>query len=167
MGCLQQEQRKEQERLVAGDEPDKTPLVAGLPDGERQDGDADVGVQALVVGVAMVKVVLGDPPAEAHPDPQVGVDQAGQVVAAPGTEDLPVAGVVAHERALGEDDRQVGGGDQLPRGVAEDGEGGPPASEQGQVEADLGGVPGAPAIKQPGLLDLPGELGVLTPPARR
>ena len=66
----------------------RPPLVAGLPDGERQDGDADVGVQALVVGVAMVKVVLGDPPAEAHPDPQVGVDQAGQVVAAPGTEDL-------------------------------------------------------------------------------
>ena len=54
VGGLQQEQRKEQERLVAGDEPDKTPLVAGLPDGERQDGDADVGVEVFVVGVAVV-----------------------------------------------------------------------------------------------------------------
>jgi hypothetical protein len=36
-----------------------------------------------------------------------------------------------------------------------------------EPEADLGGVPGAPTVKQTGLLDLPGELGVLTPPARR
>jgi hypothetical protein len=51
--------------------------------------------------------------------------QAGQVVGASAAEDLPVAGVVADEGNLGEDDRQVGGGHQLPPGVLQGGEGGP------------------------------------------
>jgi hypothetical protein len=113
----------------------------------------------------MVKVVLGDPPAEAHPDQQVGVDQADQVVGTPGTEDLAVAGVVADERELGEDHRQVEGGDQLPPGIPQDGEGHPAGGEQGQVEADPGRIPAAPTVQQPGLLELPRELGVLTPAA--
>jgi hypothetical protein len=63
-------------------------------------GDADVGVQVLVVGVAVVTVVLADPPVEAHPDPQVGVQEADQVIGQPGAEDPPVAGVVADEGEL-------------------------------------------------------------------
>jgi hypothetical protein len=113
----------------------------------------------------VVAVVLGDPPAEAHPDQQVGMGQADQVVGAPGTEDLPVAGVVADEGELGAHHRQPGGGDQLPPGIPDDGEGGRPGGQEGQVEADPGRVPAAPALQQAGLLDLPRQLGVLAPAA--
>jgi len=123
------------------------------------------GVQVLVVGVAVVAVVLADPPVEAHPHQQVSVEQPGQVVGAPGAEQLLVPGVVADEGDLGEDDRQVGGGNQLPPRLPEDGEGHPPAGQQDQVGVDLGRVPAAAAVQQAGLLDLPGELGVLAPPA--
>jgi hypothetical protein len=140
-------------------------LGVGLVGGEGEGGDADVGVQVLVVGVAVMVVVLGDPPAEAHPDQQVGVDEADQVVGTPGTEDLAVAGVVADECELGEHHRQVEGGQELPPGIPQDGEGGPPTGEQGKVEADPGRIPATPAIQQPGLLDLPRQLGVLTPSA--
>jgi hypothetical protein len=112
-----------------------------------------------VVGVAVVAVVLGDPPAEADPDQQVGMDQADQVVGASAAEDLPVAGVVADEGDLGEDDRQVGGGHQLPPGVLQGDEGDPSGGEQDEVENELGGVVPVPPVQQAGLLDLAGELG--------
>ena len=165
MGGLQQQQREEQPGLVAGEQPDQPVPGAGLAVGEGQRGDADVGVQVLVVGVGVVGVVLGDPPAEADPDQQVGVQQADPVVGGSGAGDLAVAGVVADKGELGEHHRQVGGGDQLPPGVPDDGEGGPAGGQQGQVEADPGGVPAAPALQQAGLFDLPRQLGVLTPPA--
>jgi hypothetical protein len=111
--------------------------------------------------------MLADPPAEAHPDQQVGMDQPDQVVCAPGAEDLPVPGVVAHEGDLGEHHRQVGGSEQLPPGVSEEDEGGPSAGEQGAVGRHLGQVPSAPAVQQTGPLDLFGELAVLAPAARR
>src|SRR5215211_6257143 len=80
VGCFQQQQGEEQPALVAGDEADQPMLGAGLVGGEGQGGDADVGVQVLVVGVGVVGVVLVHPPVEAHPDQQVGVGQADQVV---------------------------------------------------------------------------------------
>jgi hypothetical protein len=163
---LQQQQRKEQERLVARDHPSKAPLATGLSGGKRQGRNVDVGIQVLVVGVAVVAVVLADPPAEADPDQQIGMDQADQVVGAAAAEDLPVAGVVADEGDLGEDDRQVGGGHQLPPGVPQGGEGDPSGGEQAEVQAELGGVGPVPPIQQTGLLDLAGELGVLTPASR-
>src|SRR5215216_7218402 len=152
VGCFQQQQGEEQPALVAGNQPDQPMLGAGLVGGEGQGGDADVGVQVLVVGVGVVGVVLGDPPAEADPGEQVGVEQAHLVVGAAGAEELAVAGVVAEEGELGEDHRQVGGGEQLPPGVAQDDEGGPAGGEQGQVEADPGRVPAASAVEQAGLL---------------
>jgi hypothetical protein len=99
VGRFQQQQRKEQERLVAGDQPDQPLFGGGLVGGEGQGGDADVGVQVLVVGVGVVAVVLGHPPLETHPDQQVGMDQADLVVGPPGAEELPVAGVMADRRA--------------------------------------------------------------------
>ena len=50
--------------------------------------------------------------------------QADQGVGAPAAGDLPVAGIMAYERDLGEDDCQVGGGEQLPPGVPQGDEGG-------------------------------------------
>ena len=61
------------------------------------------------------------------------MDQADEVVGAPAAEDLPVAGVVADEGELGEDDRQGGGGHQLPPGVPQEGEGGSSGGEQDEV----------------------------------
>jgi hypothetical protein len=58
--------------------------------------------------------------------------QADQVVGPARTEDLPVAGVVADEGELGEDDRRVGSGEQLPPGVPQEDEGGPSGGEQDQ-----------------------------------
>jgi hypothetical protein len=100
------------------------------------------------------------------PTSRLALHQADQVVGASGTEDLPVAGVVADEGDVGEDDRQIGGGHQLPPGVLQGDEGGSSGGEQDEVEADLGGVVPVPAVKQTGLLDLAGQLGVLTPASR-
>src|SRR4029453_9691793 len=161
LGSLQQQQWKEQVGLIAGDHPAKAPLVAGLSGGERQGRDVDVGIQVLVVGVAVGGGGLGAPPAEADPDQQVGMDQADQVVGAAAAEDLPVAGVVADEGDLGADDPQVGGGHKLPPGVLQGDKGCSSGGEQAEVQADLGGVVPVPPIQQTGLLDLPGELGVV------
>src|SRR5215216_8023147 len=125
VGCFQQQQGEEQPALVAGNQPDQPMLGAGLVGGEGQGGDADVGVQVLVVGVGVVGVVLVHPPVEAHPDQQVGVDQADQVVGPAGAEQLAVAGVVADEGQLGEHHREVGGRQQLPPGGHEDEEDSP------------------------------------------
>src|SRR5919106_2588230 len=140
VGGLQQQQGEEQPALVAGQQPDQPVLGAGLVGGEGQGGDADVGVQVLVVGVGVVAGVLGDPPVEADPDPQVGVEEPDQVVGPPGAEQLAVAGVVADKGDLGEDDRQVGGDGQLPPGRPDHHKGGPAAGQQGQVAADPGRV---------------------------
>ncbi|HEV3465549.1 MAG TPA: hypothetical protein VG846_16365, partial [Actinomycetota bacterium] len=43
-----------------------------LVGGEGEGGDADVGVEVFVVGVAVVAVVLAHPPVEADTDQQVG-----------------------------------------------------------------------------------------------
>ena len=157
---------KNRKRLVAGEQPDQPVPGAGLAVGEGQRGDADVGVQVLVVGVGVVGVVLGDPPAVADPDQQVGVQQADQVVGGSGAGDLAVPGVVADEGELGEHHRQVGGGDQLPPGSPSRTKATHAGGEQDEIQADPGGVPAAPALQQAGLLDLPRQLGVLTPAAR-
>src|SRR4029450_2723078 len=70
------------------------------------------------------------------------------------------------EGELGEDDRQVGGGHQLPPGVPQGDKGGPAGGEQDEIQADLGGVVPMPPVQQAGLLDLAGELGVVTPATR-
>src|SRR4029450_7322939 len=130
-----------------GQQPDQPVPGVGLVGGEGQGGDADVGVQVLVVGVGVVGVVLGDPPAEADPDRQVGVQQPDPVVGPPGPEQLAVAGVVADEGQLGEPHRQIGGDGQLPPRLAEHGEDRPAGGQQGQVDGDLGGVTAAPAVQ--------------------
>ena len=163
---LQQQQGEEQERLGAGDHPGQAPLATGLGGGEGQGGDADVGVQVLVVGVGVMGVVLGDPPAKADPDQQVGVDQADQVVGPAAAEDLAVAGVVADKAELGRHHRQIDRREQLPPGLAQDQERDPAGGQQDQVEGDLGHVPAVAALQQPGLFDLPRQLGVLTPASR-
>jgi hypothetical protein len=82
----------------------------------------DVRVTADVVGVGVVAVVFVDPPAVAQPDQQVRAQQAQQVVVAPGTEHLPMPGVVTEEADLDEHDRQERRDHQLPPRRPEQGE---------------------------------------------
>jgi hypothetical protein len=46
-----------------------------------------------VVGVGVVGVVLGHPPAKADPDQQAGMGQTDPVIGPPGPEQLPVPGM--------------------------------------------------------------------------
>jgi hypothetical protein len=163
---LEQEQREEQVGLESNDRPDQPPLVAGLGGGERERADGDVGIQVGVVGVAVVAVVLADPPGVAHPNEEVAEDQADQAVGPPGTEDLPVAGVMPEERDLGERERQEHGGHELPPGVPQQQEGGPAGGEQHGGRGDLGGVVGRPPAQEACLLDPPAQLGVVACHAR-
>lgn len=130
-----------------------------LGEGDRTVGD--VGVAVDVVGVGVVPVVLGDPPAVAEADQQVRVHAAEQVVDALGAGDLPVSGVVPDEPGLGEHHREEGGGHQLPPRLPDQGERGPAGGHQKQVRADLDGVVARPPLQQPALLHLAGQCGVV------
>ena len=77
------------------------------------------------------------------------MDQPGQVVGPPGTEDLAVAGVMAHEGELGGHHRQIGGVDQLQ--LAHDDQAHQAGGQQDQVEADPDRVPAPAPLQQPRL----------------
>ena len=117
-GRFQQQQREEQVGLEAEHQPGQAPAGPRLGFAEGQHADRDVGVRAFLVGVGVVAVVLTDPPAVAQPDAQVAEQDAEDVVASPGAEDLLVPGVVAQEADLGEHDGQEYGHRQLPPRVA-------------------------------------------------
>ena len=90
---------------------------------------ADIGVAAHLVGMRMVSVVLGNPPAEAQPDERVPHGEAEQAIAPARAEDLVVPRVMADEAQLGErHPHQRGDGEGRPR-VAGDDEQGPPAKK--------------------------------------
>jgi hypothetical protein len=76
--------------------------VAGpdLAGGERDCPATDVRVAADLVGMGMVAVVLGDPPAVAEPDQKVAVNPADQAVCTFGAGDLAMPGVVPDEAGL-------------------------------------------------------------------
>jgi hypothetical protein len=111
---FQQEHREEQPCLAAGQPDARAVAAAGLVGGESDRPSGDVGVSAGLVGVSVVAIVLGDPPAVAEPDQQVGVDLADQAVNAPRARDLAMAGVVPDEAGLGEHDPQEDGDEHLP-----------------------------------------------------
>jgi hypothetical protein len=92
--------------------------------------------------------------------------QPDPVIDAPGAGDLPVPGVMADKGELGEHHRQIGRGAQLPPGLANHNKADPAGSEQGQGEPDPGHIPAPPTLQQPSLLDLPRQLGVLSPTTR-
>ena len=94
MKPFQEQHREEQPRLVAA-QPGAHPVAAlDLAGGERDRPAPDVRVAADLVGMGMVAVVLGDPPAVAEPNQQVAVNPADQAVHALGAGDLAMPGVV-------------------------------------------------------------------------
>ena len=68
---------------------------------EDQRPAGDVGVLLQVVRVAVVLVVVADPPAVAEAHQQVAVEQAEKVLPAAVAGDLAVSDVVADEAGLG------------------------------------------------------------------
>jgi hypothetical protein len=158
---FQEQHREEQPGLAAGKPGAQTAPGAGLIRGERDRPAGHVGITAHLVGVGVVAVVLGDPPAVAEPDQQVAVDPADQVVGTPRAGDLAVADVVPDEPGLGEHDPEKDGDKQLPPGPAERSEHGPSADEQQQVRRDLDAVIGRPPSQQADPLAGPGQLRVV------
>jgi hypothetical protein len=165
---FQQQQREEQVPLVAGDEPGhRAAFGFGLPGGERQRTDVEVGVLVLGVGVGVVAVVFVDPPAVAQPDGQIAVQQADQVVGPLGPEDLPVPGVVADERDLGERHRQERGHRELPPRVTQQHEARPTRGQQSTGRGNLGQVVDGSPVEQASGLDLAHQVGEVTAACRR
>lgn len=162
---FQEQHREEQPGLLTGQPGVRSAAHAGLVLGEGDRAVGDVGVAVDVVGVGMVTVVLGDPPAVAEADQQVGVQVAEQAVDALGGGDLVVSGVVPDEPGLGEHHREEGGGHQLPPRLPDQGERGPADGQQEQVRPDLDGVVAGPPLEQPALFHLAGERGVVAAPA--
>ena len=62
-----EDEHEEQARLVADDPARKTALGDSLLLGVRDHADVDVRVEVDVVGIAVVAVVLVDPPSVTHP----------------------------------------------------------------------------------------------------
>src|SRR6266550_3105048 len=65
---LEQGQREEEVRLVAGEQPTQPTPARCVPAGEHDPSGADVRIPPLLVRVAVVPVVLADPPVVAQPD---------------------------------------------------------------------------------------------------
>jgi len=86
---------------------DAAPL-GGLAGFEHQRPRPYVGIAHEVVGVGVVGVVLGDPPAVAQAAQQVPVDQAQDPAASGAPGDLQMADVVTEEFHLRGDDAQNG-----------------------------------------------------------
>jgi hypothetical protein len=95
---------KEEHYLPACEQPLEAAASWGKPVGRCEDYEAltDVGVAADFVGVCVMGVVLGDPPAEAHPDQRIPDHQPEQPVRPAGPKDLLVPSVMADEAQLGE-----------------------------------------------------------------
>jgi hypothetical protein len=162
----QKQHGKEQCALVASDHPTQSAPAHRLGRGEDEAMAADVGVEALLIGVRVVAMVLVDPPPERQPDGQVAMHQADQPVGAPGPEDLPMPGVVSEEPALGEHHGEVSGSGQLPPRVAEQHESGPAGGEREQARGDVGRVEDGAPFKQTRLAHQVHEFRVIAAAAR-
>ena len=86
-----EEQRKEQARLMAYQPARETGLRQGLLLRVGDDSDVDVGVEVLVVGIAVMPVVLVHPPSMAHAEQPVPGDDANHRVDAAAREHLLVS----------------------------------------------------------------------------
>ena len=87
-----QQQEREEERRLPACQPRCERAAPVSRRVRRGQGDplADIGVAAHLVGMRMVSVVLGNPPAKAQPDERVPHDEAEQAIAAALAENLVV-----------------------------------------------------------------------------
>ena len=118
---LQQREGEYEGGLVFHDEPGEPSLLESLLFIEGEQRDVHVGVKVHLVGVAVVLVVLVDPPLAAQAKQKVAENE-GEPVVLPGTAEgeLSVPEVVGEEADLDEDEGEENGIQKLEPGIAED-----------------------------------------------
>ena len=152
-----QQHKREEERRLPACQPrcERSAPVSRRVRRDQGDSVADIGVAAHLVGMRMVSVVLGNPPAKAQPDESVRHDEAEQAIAPARAENLVVPRIMADEAQLGERyPRQRGDGEGRPR-VADHDEQGPSSEESDDRQGDLHPVVARPAVEQTGRPYLP------------
>ena len=127
---------------------------------EDQHTGAHVRIALEVVGVRMMGVVLGDPPAEAHAAHQVAVHEPEEPhpVGVPG--DLEMTDVVSEEPHLRGDHPEHRGEQQQPPRVLPDHHRGDHGGQGREHQGEVAGVRPGPAAEQPELTDLGCQLAV-------
>jgi len=162
---LQHQQRKEQPRLPAGDEPAKTAGARGdLLGGEGQHPVTDVGVVIFLVGVCVMPVVLANPPAVAKTNQQIPNEPAEQVIRTACGEHLLVTAVVTEERDLGERDTENDGRDALQPRIPDPDDGRPAGRVETEADCHSNSAGNGSPLEQPSAADLPSERGVVATP---
>src|SRR3954451_23240138 len=92
--ALEQQEEREQQCLMASQQPLVPTLANRLFRTEREHADLDVGIACDVVRVGVVTVVLVLPPRRADRDEHGARREEERVVLPPGPEDLTVCGVM-------------------------------------------------------------------------
>ena len=155
-----QQQGKNSQGLVAGEQPDQPVPGAGLAVGEgRAGGMLMSGSRSSWLGLVWWALCLGTHQPKL-PDQQVGVSRPTRSLAGRDRK-IGGAGVVADEGELGEHHRQVGGGDQLPPGVPTTAKATQPAASRARLRSILARTSHA-ALQQPSRL-ICRTAGVLAP----
>src|SRR5215217_6260189 len=162
---LQEREGEYEGCLVFHDEAREPPFFEGLPFVEGEQWDLHVGVEVHLVGVAVMLVVLVDPPLAAHAERQVAKNE-GEPVVLPGAAkgELPVSEVVGEEAYLDEDEGQVSGVQGLEPGIAEDEQQGQAHRQQAEREDRLDRIVGRLPVQKSVLFDETLQLGVLIGP---
>jgi hypothetical protein len=156
---LEEQQGQQQDRLDLRARAAEQAASASLVRHVDESPGHEVGVLLGPVGVGVVPVVLGLPPAEAEPGQQIGHEQPDQVVVASPGEDLVVAGIVADEAELGEHEGQTHGHGEVPPAVADQDGGDPEQEQRSEQGGDLHRVVATTTGEQALVPHLSGELG--------
>lgn len=118
---LQEREGEYEGGLVFHDEPREPSFFEGLLFFEGEQRDVHVGVEVRLVGVAVVLVVLVDPPLAAYAEQQVAEDEGEPVIPPESAEgELPVPHIVGYKADLDEDEGQIGGVQELEPEIVED-----------------------------------------------
>src|SRR5215211_3843892 len=118
---LQEREGEYEGCLVFHDEAREPSFLESLLFFEGEQRDIHVGVEIHLVGVAVMFVVLVDPPLAAYAEQQVAEDEGEPVVLPGGAEgELPMPEVVGYKADLDEDEGQIGGVQELEPEIVED-----------------------------------------------
>src|ERR671913_1769978 len=162
---LQEREGEYEGCLMFHDEAREPSFFEGLLFFEGEQWDLHVGVEVHLVGVAVMLVVLVDPPLAAYAQQQVA-EEEGEPVVLPGAAEgeLPVPEVVGEEADLDEDEGQVSGVQELETGIAEDEQQGKADHQKAEGKDGLDRVVGGLPVQQPSLLDKSLQLRILIGP---
>ena len=155
-----EQQRKKQPCLVPDYPARETGLGQGLLLRVGDHSDVDVGVEVLIVGIAVMPVVFVHPPSVAHAEQPVPGHDPDQGVDPPARKHLSMPGVVQLKAELaGDESEDRRREDGRPDAVSQAKQ--PQAGREGDRVGDQHeGVVAGTFAEQPGGFDPPLELGV-------